>query len=85
LRAAIAAASSGDTIVFDPSLASETITLASGPLALGSNLTINGLGAKLLTISGNNATSRRAKREKIVRLGERSSRTVLGSGTTNIS
>jgi hypothetical protein len=56
LRAAIAAASSGDTIVFDPSLAYETITLSSGPLALGSNLTINGLGAKLLTISGNNAS-----------------------------
>jgi hypothetical protein len=56
LRAAIAAASSGDTIVFDPSLASETITLSSGPLALSSNLTINGLGASLLTISGNNAS-----------------------------
>ena len=33
LRAAIAAAQSGDTIVFDPSLAYETITLSSGPLA----------------------------------------------------
>ena len=56
LRAEIAAASSGDTIVFDPSLASETITLSSGPLALSSNLTINGLGASLLTLSGNNAS-----------------------------
>jgi hypothetical protein len=53
LRAAIAAAQSGDKIVFDPSLAYETITLSSGPLALSSNLTINGLGANQLTISGN--------------------------------
>ena len=45
LRAAIAAAQSGDTIVFDPSLAYQTITLSSGPLAISSNLTINGLGA----------------------------------------
>jgi hypothetical protein len=56
LRAAIAAGQTGDTIVFDPSLAYETITLSSGPLALGSNLTINGLGANQLTISGNNAS-----------------------------
>jgi hypothetical protein len=56
LRAAIAAAQSGDTIVFDPSLAYETITLTSGPLALSSNLTINGLGANQLAISGNNAS-----------------------------
>ena len=34
----------------------ETITLSSGPLALGSNLTINGLGANLLAISGNDAS-----------------------------
>ena len=33
LRDTIAAAQSGDTIVFDPSLAYETITLSSGPLA----------------------------------------------------
>ena len=56
LRAAVAAAQSGDTIVFDPSLAYETITLSSGPLALSSNLTIDGLGADLLAISGNNAS-----------------------------
>ena len=51
----IAAAKSGDTIVFDPSLASETITLSSGPLAISSNLTINGLSNQL-AISGNNAS-----------------------------
>jgi hypothetical protein len=53
LRDTLAAAQSGDTIVFDPSLAHETITLASGPLALNSNLTIDGPGANLLAISGN--------------------------------
>jgi hypothetical protein len=56
LRAAIAAAQSGDTIVFDPSLTNATITLSSGPLALSNNLIIDGLGATLLTISGNNAS-----------------------------
>jgi hypothetical protein len=34
LRDTLAAAQSGDTIGFDPSLTSETITLSSGPLAL---------------------------------------------------
>jgi hypothetical protein len=56
LRAAIAAAQSGDTIVFDPSLAYETITLSSGPLALSSNLMIDGPGDNLLAISGNHAS-----------------------------
>jgi hypothetical protein len=56
LRDTIAAAQSGDTIVFDPSLSYQTITLSSGPLALSSNLTINGPGAGLLAISGNNAS-----------------------------
>jgi hypothetical protein len=53
LRDTIAAAQSGDTIVFDPSLMHETITLTSGPLALSSNLAIDGPGADLLAISGN--------------------------------
>ena len=56
LRDTIAAAQSGDTIVFDPSLAYETITLSSGPLALSSNLTIDGPGADQLAISGNHAS-----------------------------
>jgi hypothetical protein len=42
LRDTLAAAQSGNTIVFDPSLMHETITLTSGPLALSSNLTIEG-------------------------------------------
>jgi hypothetical protein len=53
LRDTIGAAQSGDTIVFDPSLMHQTITLTSGPLALSSNVTIDGLGAKLLALSGN--------------------------------
>jgi hypothetical protein len=56
LRDTVAAAQSGDTIVFDPNLAYETITLSSGPLALSSNLTIDGLDANQLAISGNNAS-----------------------------
>jgi hypothetical protein len=56
LRAAIAAAQSGDTIVFDPTLTYQTITLSSGPLALSSNLTIDGLGANQLTINGDHAS-----------------------------
>src|SRR6516162_3632500 len=55
LRSTLAAAQSGDTIVFDPSLTYETITLSSGPLALSSNLMIDGLGANEVAISGNNA------------------------------
>jgi hypothetical protein len=53
LRADIAAAQSGDTINFAPSLDRETITLTSGYLAISNNLTIQGPGASLLTISGN--------------------------------
>ncbi len=51
LRATIAAAASGDTINF---AVTGTITLAS-ELAIDKNLTIQGPGANLLTISGNNA------------------------------
>jgi hypothetical protein len=56
LRDTIAAAQSGDTIVFDSSLAFQRITLTSGPIALNSNLTIEGPGADLLAISGNHAS-----------------------------
>ena len=53
LRAAIAAATSGDTINFARS-AYGTITLTSGPLIVPDiNLTIQGPGANKLTISGN--------------------------------
>jgi hypothetical protein len=53
LRADIAAAQSGDTIDFAPSLDGQTITLTSGTLSITTGITIQGPGASLLTISGN--------------------------------
>src|SRR5262249_12169923 len=53
LRGEILAAASGDQIVFAPSLAGQTITLTSGTeLYLAKDLTIQGLGAGLLTVRG---------------------------------
>jgi hypothetical protein len=52
LRAEIAAARSGDTIIFSPKLDGKTILLTSGQLDLTKNLTIQGPGAGQLTISG---------------------------------
>src|SRR5437879_13754988 len=45
LRAAIAAAQSGDQIVFDTSLKGQTITLTSGQLAITQSLDTEGPGA----------------------------------------
>jgi hypothetical protein len=56
LRAALAAAHKGDTLVFAPSLDGQAITLSSGELLLTKNLTIAGPGAGELTVSGNNAS-----------------------------
>jgi hypothetical protein len=53
LRQLIANANSGDTIVFSNGLAG-TLTLTSGELLITNNLIINGPGANVLTISGNN-------------------------------
>jgi hypothetical protein len=53
LRADITAANPGDTIKFAPSLNGNTIQLTSGELDITKNLTIQGPGAGLLTISGN--------------------------------
>src|ERR1700733_11482103 len=55
LRAALAAANSGDTIVFSNGLTG-TITLAS-TMTINNNVTIQGPGANLLTVSGNNAVT----------------------------
>jgi predicted outer membrane repeat protein len=53
LRGEIAAAKNKDTIVFDPSsLKGQTITLTSGQLEISKSLTIQGLGASQLTVSG---------------------------------
>lgn len=56
LRGEIAAAQSGDTINFAPSLRGQTITLIGGELAITRNLDIEGPGAKQLTVSGNHAS-----------------------------
>jgi hypothetical protein len=53
LRDAITNAKSGDTIVFAPSLNGQTITLTSDQLAINNSLDIEGPGASLLAISGN--------------------------------
>src|SRR6516162_8353091 len=55
LRDTITGAKSGDTIVFAPSLDGQTITLTSGELAINKSLDIEGPGASLLAISGNDA------------------------------
>src|SRR5436190_12037604 len=47
LRDAIAIASDGDTIQFDPALSGQTITLTSAELAINNNITINGPGSAL--------------------------------------
>jgi hypothetical protein len=56
LRYEIAAAHAKDTIVFAPSLAGQTITLTGGELLINKNLTITGLGAGQLAVSGNRAS-----------------------------
>jgi hypothetical protein len=53
LWATIAAAHNGDTVVFAPSLAGQTITLTGGELVISKSLEIEGLGAAKLTVSGN--------------------------------
>jgi hypothetical protein len=54
LRDTITKAQSGDTIVFAPSLDGQSITLTSDQLTINNSLNIQGPGAGLLTISGNN-------------------------------
>ena len=56
LRATIASAANGDSIVFSTMLANQTIVLASTlVISTAKNITIDGLAALNLTISGNNA------------------------------
>jgi Dockerin type I domain len=50
LRNAIAAASDGDIIEFDPALNGQTITLTSGQLSINRNITISGPGPDLLAV-----------------------------------
>src|SRR5436190_24202141 len=51
LRAAIAAASNGDTITFDAALNGESIVVTSAALSLDKNITIDGPGANLLAVT----------------------------------
>src|SRR5439155_14370460 len=53
LRYAIGHAQDGDTIRFDSSLNGQTITLGSDELAIKKSLDIEGPGASLLAVSGN--------------------------------
>lgn len=53
LRKALGSVCVGGTISFAPALAGQTITLTSGPLTLGKNVTVDGSAAPGLTISGN--------------------------------
>ena len=55
LRRALAGVCVGGTVIFSDALAGQTITLLSGPLTLGKNVTIDGSAAPGLTISGNNS------------------------------
>jgi hypothetical protein len=54
LRAEVAAAKQSDTIVFDPGLDGRTIGLTGGEIDINKSITIQGPGAGLLTISGEN-------------------------------
>jgi hypothetical protein len=58
LRQAVAAASGsdGNTVVFDPSLAGSTITLATGEIVVSRAMNIVGLGADRLAVSGNDSS-----------------------------
>ena len=56
LRDAVAHAASGDTIDFNLSGCPCTITLTSGEIFINKWLTINGLGADVLAVSGNNTS-----------------------------
>ena len=57
LRQTIASAASGDTIEFASTLTGDTITLTSGSITISQNLTIDGLGASNLTVSGDNSST----------------------------
>lgn len=56
LRYAIGHARDGDTIVFAPSLAGQTITLTSGALDIKNSLEIEGPGPSMLAVSGNDSS-----------------------------
>ena len=55
LRAALAEAQNGDTISFSSALTGDTIALTSGVLTISQSITITGLGATELAVSGGNS------------------------------
>jgi beta-glucanase (GH16 family) len=55
LRRALSSVCVGGRIDFAPALAGQTITLLSGPLVLGKNVTVDASAAPGLVVSGNNA------------------------------
>jgi predicted outer membrane repeat protein len=57
LRAEIAAAHNGDTIIFAPSLDGQTITLSTGELLINKNLAIAGPADRSVTVSGNGSVT----------------------------
>ena len=56
LRYIVASICAGDTVYFDSGLIGSTITLTSGEIEINSLRVIKGLGANMLTVSGNNST-----------------------------
>ena len=77
LRAEIALAHNGDTIVFASSLNGQTITLSSGELLINKSLTIQGPGAGELTISVDPASPSR-----VFEIARTTSKNVTLSGLT---
>ncbi len=56
LRKALGTVCVGGTVNFSDTLAGQTITLLSGPLTLGKNVTVDGSAAPGLSISGNSTS-----------------------------
>lgn len=77
-------AAGADTITFDESLAGSTITLTEGQLEIRSSMTINGLGAKDLTVSGDGVSrvfSEEGGGERIITITDLTIADGMGSST----
>src|SRR6516162_6847721 len=71
LRNAVSHAKDGDTIVFDASLAGQTIALTSGEIAIKNSIDIEGPGADSLSVRGNDSS-------RIFNMGEGVSAKIAG-------
>ena len=76
LRQDIAKAASGQTITFSNSLRGQTITLSSGELDITDNITIQGLGAGQLAVSGDGSN-------RVFQIGGGASVTISGLTITD--